>query len=60
MKLNKTMLELVHLKGKSKKKISPEKYEQARAEAFRELEKARKTPQSEYISHEELKKRLLK
>ena len=29
-------------------------------EAVRDLEEARKTPKKEYISHEELKKRLLK
>ena len=57
MKLKKAMLELAHLKGKAKKKVSAEKYEQVRAEAFRELEKARKTSKSKYISHEELKKR---
>ena len=28
--------------------------------AMKELEKARKTPQSKYISHEELRKQLLK
>ncbi len=55
--LEKAMLELAHLKGKAKKKISPELYEQVRAEAFRELEEARKTSKDKYISHEELKKR---
>ena len=40
IKLNKAMLELAHLKGKSKKKISPELYEAARNKAFEELEKS--------------------
>lgn len=34
------MLELVHLKGRSKKKISDEDYELARTRAFEELEKS--------------------
>jgi len=40
IKLKKAMLELAHLKGKSKKKISPEMYEAARNKAFEELEKS--------------------
>ena len=39
MKLKKAMLELAHLKGKAKKKISSEMYEAARNKAFEELEK---------------------
>ena len=54
------MIELAHLKGKAKNTISKEEYETVRVEAFEELEKARRTPRSEYISHEVLKKRLFK
>ena len=40
MEYQKALLELTHLKGKSKKKISPEVYEAARKKAFEELEKS--------------------
>jgi len=39
IKLNKAMLEIAQLKGKAKKKISPEMYEAARNKAFEELER---------------------